>query len=96
MNDLRELRKLPVEEGFIRFSIKAKDTDENKRIHEMFREFCKSEADDNYTLGLKILIEYFSQDFKFESLHLMIEELRSEIDAMKEKPKPKNEEPEVF
>jgi hypothetical protein len=76
--------------GFIRFSIKAKDTEENNRVHNMFREFCKVEVDDNYTLGLKKLLEYYAEDYKFESLHLMIEELKAEIDELRES-KPKKE-----
>ena len=85
------------EPGFIRFSIKAKDTEENKRVHDLFRDFCKSEADDNYTLGLKRLLEYYMEDFKFESLHLMIEELRAEVDILKSKTdEPKKDKTEVF
>ena len=82
--------------GFIRFSIKAKDTEGNQRVHDMFREFCKVEVDDNYTLGLKKLLEYYAEDYKFESLHLMIEELKAEIDELRTKIDKKKDDTGLF
>lgn len=71
-------------EGFIRFSIKAKDTNENESVHKSFKEFCKLETDDNYTLGLRKLLEYYQGDFKYEALYQEIEDLRLEIAKIKE------------
>lgn len=81
--------------GFIRFSIKAKDTPENESVHKAFKEFCKVEVDDNYTLGLRKLLEFYQGDFKFEMLHqdiadlqIQVEELRQKLEEPKDEPKP--------
>lgn len=67
--DLRDIAK-----GYIRFSIRADDTIENKQVHEAFKEFCKVETDNNYTLGIRKLLEYYQEDYKTEMLHAMISE----------------------
>lgn len=71
--------------GFIRFSIKAKDTVENHSVHTSFKDFCRVETDDNYTLGLRKLLEYYQGDFKYEVLHQEIEDLKLELIQLKEK-----------
>jgi hypothetical protein len=84
------LRDLGVD-GFIRFSIKAHNTEENMAVHNAFREFCKVETDNNYTLGIKKLLENYSQDTKFDILYEMIQELEMKVDDKKSKEK-ENEE----
>lgn len=76
--DLRE-----VAHGFIRFSIKADDTEENQRVHEAFREFCKVETDNNYTQGLRKLLEYYQGDFKYEMIYNKIEEQSATLADLK-------------
>lgn len=71
--------------GFIRFSIKAKDTAENQSIHKAFKEFCAAEVDDNYTLGLRKLLEYYQGDFKYEVLYQEIADLKLELANLKDK-----------
>ena len=56
-------------DGSIRFSIRADDTEENQKVHDAFKEFCKVETDNNYTQGLRKLLEYYQGDFKIEMLH---------------------------
>jgi hypothetical protein len=51
------------------FTIRADDTQENKNVHKAFKDFCKAETDNNYTLGLRKLLEYYQGDFKLELLH---------------------------
>lgn len=93
-----------IADGFVKFTIKARDTEENKLIHDAFKEFCKQEMDDNYTQGLKKLIEYYQSDFKYEliadkidSQYVVLEELRgSIIDLQKKGEEPKKEKDGVF
>lgn len=80
--DLRDLSK-----GFIRFSIKAEDTEQNQEVHQDFKEFCRIETDNNYTLGLKKLLDTYSGDIKFEILYQEIQTLKNDIELLKVKPK---------
>lgn len=86
------IRELPAK-GFIRFSIKANDTNENQAIHDGFKKFCEVETDSNYTQGLKRLLEHIEMDYKYEALYDKIAsqasdivELKQEIKKLKEKP----------
>jgi len=56
-------------EGKTGFTIRADDTKENKEVHAAFKEFCRIESDNSYTLGLRKLLEYYQGDFKLEMLH---------------------------
>lgn len=95
--DNYELEDLGVN-GFIRFSIKADDTEPNRKTHESFKEFCKTECDDNYTLGLRKLLEYYQLDWKYESLWDEIGILKGELEVLKNKIKEEKKEKdnEVF
>jgi len=55
--------------GKIGFRITADDTVENQQTHDAFKGFCKVETDNNYTQGLRKLLEYYQGDFKIEMLH---------------------------
>lgn len=70
-----------IAEGYIRFNIKAEDTEENQQTHDAFKEFCKVETDNNYTLGLRKLLEYYQGDFKYE---LMNDKLNEQIIALQD------------
>ena len=83
--------------GYIRFSIKANDTKENEQVHEAFKEFCKVECDNNYTQGVKKLLENYDIDYKYESLFEMCQELKERLNKIEAKAKePKEEETEAF
>jgi len=74
------------DEGYIRFSIKAYDTIENKAVHTAFKQFSKIECDDNYTQGLRKLLEYFEGDFKYAMLSERINVLETKIEELKKQP----------
>lgn len=42
--------------GYIGFSIKAKDTEDNNAVHNAFLEFSKMEAKNDHTLALRLLL----------------------------------------
>jgi hypothetical protein len=65
------------------FTIKADDTQENKNVHKAFKDFCKIETDNNYTLGLRKLLEYYQGDFKIEMLHTEITNQNNAIADLK-------------
>lgn len=80
--------------GTIGFNIKAKDTEQNQAVHSGFREFCKSETDNNYTLGIQKLLEFYESDFKYSILYenirqlqVAIDDLKSSVVTLQEKPK---------
>lgn len=90
VEELNELRTLA--EGFIKFSIKAADTEENKKVHDAFKEFCKIECDNNYTQGIRKLLEFYEADYKYESLHASIMMLQESVLEIKDKIENKKEE----
>ncbi len=95
---VRELKDV-VEKGYVRFSIKADDTESNEAVHDGFKEFCKLECDNNYTVGLKTLLNYYQADYKYETLYGLYQEVKGELNELKaklEKPKKKEENEEVF
>ena len=57
------------------FNIKYNDTPTNRRIHELFKEYCNRETDNGYLMGIKKLLETASADWKYEMLKQRIDEL---------------------
>lgn len=82
--------------GFIRFSIKAEDTENNDMTHKAFKEFCKVECGNDYTLGLKTLLKAYEDDYRFESMWEKIQEMNSRINTLEPKKEEKKEEEEAF
>jgi len=96
-----------IAKGSVRFTIKADDTLENLQVHSAFKDFCRVECDNNYTQGLRKLIEMYELKAKDELLFntlnghgMAIEELRLDVDAIKAPAKPavskENEEKDTF
>jgi len=89
-NSLREIAQ-----GYIRFSIKTEDTEENNVVHNAFKEFCRVETNNDYTMGIRKLLEYYQGDFKYEILYNSIQGIQVELDELKESlKKPTKEENE--
>jgi hypothetical protein len=70
-------------EGYIGFNVKAKDSEENRVVHNSFRRFCKERSGNNYTKGIKLLMELSEFDFKYEMLYNEVHRLTIEIEQMK-------------
>lgn len=87
------LREMDVP-GFIRFSIKTENTEANIAIHDEFKDFCRCESDNNYTIGLKMLMNNWKEDVKTALLMDKIEYLESQIDFLKDLVENKKEEVE--
>jgi hypothetical protein len=92
-----------IADGTIRFGIKAPDTLENLQIHNAFKNYCKIETDNNYTQGLKRLMEYYQGDFKYEMIFekleaqsIALENLKASIVEMNKKPKSEADEDASF
>jgi len=88
--DLSGLQKHGVE-GFLRFSIKAKDTPDNKAVHSDFKGFAGVVCNDDYTLALKTLLMYYSDRGMFETLHERVAELEARVQELEQKPISKEE-----
>ena len=65
--------------GYRTLFIKAKDTEENEAILESFKAFAKIEAGDNYTLALKLLLNSYSDDAKYDILADRLIALEDEV-----------------
>ena len=63
-----------IAQGTVRFSIKADDTLENMQVHAAFKDFCRVETDNNYTQGIRKLLEYYQSDAKIETIFNLIQE----------------------
>jgi hypothetical protein len=84
--DLNQALRESAWEGYIGFTVKAKDNEQNNTIHEAFRTFCKLEADNNYTQGLKMLLDYYSSDMKYEAIWAELQRVKEEMEIMKSVP----------
>lgn len=93
------LRDLCVD-GSIKFTIKANNTLENAHVHEEFKSFCKAETNNDYTQGIRKLLDYYVEDYKFSILAAKIEELEVKLNKLltpvEKKQKKIEEDNEVF
>lgn len=62
---------------------------ESNRVADVFREFCRRETQNNYLQGIKKLLEAYSSDWKYETLHQEIMVLKEEVRALSQ-PKPED------
>lgn len=85
--DLRPLSS----NGKVWITIRDYDTPETMAIHDAFKQFCKIEAGNNYTQGLRVLLKYYEDDYKFEFLANKILELENELVNLKKDLIPKLE-----
>jgi len=81
--DLDKMGLRDISVGYIRFNIKAEDTKTNSEIHNEFKEYCKKETLNDYTLGLKKLMESANGDYKYKLIHDKIEELFFTLEDLK-------------
>ncbi len=91
MNPIEEVKGDFMDDGKIWFTIRANNTPENIAIHKAFKEYSKIECDNNYTLGLRNLMEYRQADFKYESLYAELQQVKAEVKELKAKIEPKKE-----
>ena len=81
-----EVLKKVAQEGFIGFSIKAKDNECNEQVHKEFREFARQACDNNYTVALKLLLDNKESDYKYEMLYNTLIELQDRVAVLEIKP----------
>lgn len=75
------------DEGFIKFTIRTEDNVNNANIHKAFKEFCYYETKNDYTVGLKRLMESYGISKQLGLLWSAVESLEnkfSEIEVSKE------------
>lgn len=78
-----------MDDGKIWFTIRANNTPENKAVHDSFKLFSKIECDNNFTQGLRALLEYRQSDYKYESLYALHQQLKQEVAELRSKIEPK-------
>ena len=81
--DIREANLREAWEGFTGFTVKAKDTSCNQKIHERFKTYCKDRADNSYTVGLDKLLDIAEADFKYSMLSEKLDLLQQVLDDLK-------------
>jgi hypothetical protein len=77
--ELEDMQKFGVS-GFIRFGVKAVDNELNREVHEAFRSFCRIECENDYTQGLKLLLERSGFLDIFGGLEARISVLEAKLD----------------
>lgn len=65
----------------VAITIKADYTPEALAVHNAFREFCQAETQDNYTQGLRRLLENTEKQFMIELLSQKVLELESKLNT---------------
>jgi hypothetical protein len=74
-----EIRQIPADKKVIRFSIKADDTEANQAVHDAFKDFATIECDNNYTQALKVLLQAYEDDWRFEQLNERLSEVERKL-----------------
>lgn len=89
--------------GFIGFSVKAKDNDENRAVHEWFTGLAEASFSGDYTATLRFLKDSVEVNAKEEALFVQMNELHSrlgKLDAqlkeLKSVPSKQEDDDEVF
>ena len=83
MNDDINLR--PLGDGTISLFLKAKDTLENENTYRAFKLFCEKEAKNDYTFGLKLLLENLDYVHSLNALWSRLDEVESKLVIMDNK-----------
>ena len=77
------IRKLS-DDGYIWFTIRAEDSEYNESIHSAFKGFCKEETRNDYTLGLKQLLEGYNVSRQVGALWGAFNNLEKEVVELRE------------
>lgn len=85
--------------GYVRFSIKAKDTDNNKAIHSDFKAFAEMVCNGDYTLALGTLMRSYEDRGMFEAMWDKLKDVEhriEEVRALTQKPADEEDDGDVF
>lgn len=101
MNNRNETKEFLDEVAkYIFLNIKYNNTEPNKNIHKAFTQFCWDNTDGNYLQGIRLLLDNYSLDFKYESLYMEIQNLKSSLieltEQLQNKPEEKKEKIKFF
>lgn len=72
-------------DGYIGFSVKAKDTESNREVIRTFLSFAKDECDDNYTLAIKRLVDNNMNLNLLDVLAAKVLEVETRVEGVEEK-----------
>lgn len=70
--------------GKIWFTVRAEDTEQNRRIHDGFKKLSMIECRNDYTFALGKLLEYYEADAKTEMLWAAILAMERRIDDLEQ------------
>ena len=57
-----------------------------QEVHEVFTQFCREETNDNYSMGLKLLMERSSFNEQLNHIHWRLQELEESMGGESEEP----------
>jgi hypothetical protein len=69
--------------GYIRFSIKAKDTKDNKTIHSDFKKFSSMVCNGDYTLALGLLMRSYEDRGMFEAMWEELKRVQGDVEELR-------------
>jgi len=75
-------RSQMADNAYIGFSIKARDTEANRIIHQSFKEGARKYTDNDYTQYLRRLMENAQEDWKYREFYDRLDELEQRIMAL--------------
>lgn len=71
--------------GTISLFIRAKDTIDNAGVHAAFRAFCESEAKNDYTHGMRLLLQNLDYVHSMNALWSRFDEIEERLIALENK-----------
>lgn len=64
------------------FTVSYYGTEQNRGVHDAFREYARQHCDSSYILALQRLLELASTDWKYETLYDEIQSLKLELASL--------------
>ena len=66
------------------FKIGYSNTEENRQVHHAFMSYCEHETDNNYLQGMKRLLEWYSTDWKYNTILTELKSVKEELTLFKQ------------
>lgn len=89
--DEKVFKDTPGEQITYYFSIKYRGTEENKRVHEAFKEFSRVHTEGNYLQAINKLLEQSTMDWKYELLFEELQLLKERVALLESQSQPKEQ-----
>lgn len=85
MDNIEEINLRGLAPGTISLFIRAKDTIDNAGVHAAFRAYCESEAKNDYTHGMRLLLQNLDYVHSMNALWSRFDEIDERLVALESK-----------